>query len=134
DHDCWPKNATLKSTIARSTGTWVTNTMIGMSAALAPSAILRALLSECPDARCRVRDPGIVADLLHVEAAHVVEVLRQPEQVEVPGRVAQELGDDEPPDLHAREEIEPRDAVRAARGGRGQHLRKVRSLRLREPG
>ena len=42
DHDCCPKNATLKSTIASSTGTWVTKMMIGITAALAPRAILRA--------------------------------------------------------------------------------------------
>jgi hypothetical protein len=46
DHDCWPKNAMLKSTMASSVGTCVTNTMSGMTAALIPSAILRAAFSD----------------------------------------------------------------------------------------
>src|SRR5437868_5350364 len=48
DHDCWPKKATLKSTIARLVGAYVTNTMSGMRAALAPSAALRDTLTEAP--------------------------------------------------------------------------------------
>src|SRR6185369_11622210 len=48
DHDCWPKNAMLNSTIARPVGACVTNMMSGMTAALAPSAILRARLTDAP--------------------------------------------------------------------------------------
>ena len=48
DQDCWPKNAMLKRTMASSTGTWVTKMMSGMTAALAPSAILRAELIGGP--------------------------------------------------------------------------------------
>ena len=54
---------------------------------------------QAADAGRGVGDPGEGADRLDVEAARVVEILRQPEQVEVPGRVAQELGDDEAPGL-----------------------------------
>src|SRR6185437_1345113 len=46
--DCCPKNAMLKITIAISTGVRVTKYAIGISAALAPSAILRANSTECP--------------------------------------------------------------------------------------
>src|SRR6266849_3804162 len=48
DHDCWPKNATLKSTIARLVGAYVTNMMRGITAALAPSASLRDTFTEEP--------------------------------------------------------------------------------------
>ena len=122
DHDCWPKNAMLKSTIASSTGTWVTKMMSGITAALAPSAILRAELTDAPareqparepaadqaaDAGRGIRDPRVVADLLHVEAARVVEILRQPEEVEVPGGVGEELRHDETPDLAEPQQAEP---------------------------
>ena len=48
DHDCWPKNAMLKSTIARPVGASGTRTMSGITAALAPSATLRAALTGVP--------------------------------------------------------------------------------------
>ena len=42
DHDCWPKYARLKIARAHPTGTPGTNTIAGITTALAPSAILRA--------------------------------------------------------------------------------------------
>src|SRR6266545_7327627 len=48
DHDCWPKKAMLKSTIARLVGAYVTNTMSGITAALAPRAALRDRLTDDP--------------------------------------------------------------------------------------
>jgi hypothetical protein len=99
DHDCWPKKAMLNNTMAHSTGTRVTKMITGIIAALRPSASLRDRLTErplrinqlenqppvrlpMPDAR---RAPGVVADLFHVESARVVEILRQPRDVEEPG-------------------------------------------------
>src|SRR5271157_6001828 len=49
DQDCWPKNATAKSTMAHWTGAWVTKKIHGMSAALEPSASLREKSSEWPE-------------------------------------------------------------------------------------
>ena len=88
-----------------------TNRTAGITAALRPSAILRARSSgisrvssqldshppdETADAGRGIRNPGERADRLDVEAARVVEIFRQPEQIEVPRRVAEELRDDEP--------------------------------------
>src|SRR5947207_14251881 len=48
DHDCWPKNAMLNSTMASSTGVLVTKYATGIMAALNPSASLRDKLSVSP--------------------------------------------------------------------------------------
>src|SRR5437016_3794114 len=50
DHDCCPKNATLNSAIAISTGELVTNATKGITAALNPSAIFREKFNDFP--RC----------------------------------------------------------------------------------
>ncbi len=78
---------------------------------------------KAPDSGCRIRNPRVVADMLHVEAAHVVEILRQPEEVEVPGRIAHELGEDQHLHLaHAQEHPANdsclRDQPRVQRGDR----------------
>ena len=72
-----------------------TSMTTGINSALKPSAILRAISRDLPrreqttgklsaqkaaDARCSVRNPRVVTDLLDVEFARVVEILRQPEQ------------------------------------------------------
>src|SRR6185312_4990631 len=54
-----------------------------------------------------VGDPRIVADLANVKAAGVVEILWQPEEKEVPGRVAHELREDECLDIRQADDIEP---------------------------
>ena len=71
------------------------------------------------------------AHRLDVEAARVVEVLRQPEQVEVPGGVAQELRDDEAPGLPEAQELQPAQR-RLLRAGRGEHRLELRALRVAE--
>ena len=48
DHDCWQKNAMLKSSIASRTGTSGTSITTGINTALSPSAILRAKSSDRP--------------------------------------------------------------------------------------
>ena len=119
----------LNSAIAQPTGTPGTNRISGMTIALAPSAIFRArssgsspcsrrLESQPPHERAeagrRRRDPAERADGLDVEAARVVEVFRQPEEVEVPGGVAQELRDDQAPGLAEAQEAQPRQILRRA--------------------
>src|SRR5438128_10933346 len=51
DQDCCPKNATLKSAIAISTGERDTKATSGITAALIPRAVLRAKFNERP--RCK---------------------------------------------------------------------------------
>ena len=131
DHDCCPKNAMLNSTMAMSTGDHVTKMTSGMTAALAPSAILREKFERmaAPDqpageppahetayARRSIGNPREVADALGIEAADVVQILRQPEEVEVPGGVAEKLGRHQTPDLAVGEELEPRNAGGRLRG------------------
>ena len=101
DHDCCPKKAMLKSTIARPVGACVTKMMSGIRAALAPSATLRDRFTDVP--RCNnqlenhppARHPTPAAasiqhrpDLLHFEAPDVVEILGS-QNNKIPGGVAQ---------------------------------------------
>jgi len=64
--------------------------------------------TEAANAGCGVRDPGESADGFDIEPARVVEVLRQPEEVEIPCGIAEELGDDEAAGLAEAEEVQPR--------------------------
>src|ERR1019366_6542988 len=59
----------------------------------------------------RVRNPGEIADLFGVEVAHVVQVLGQPEEVEIPGCVAQELGAHQAPHLREAKQADPSHAL-----------------------
>ena len=118
-----------------------------MRTALAPSAILRARSrgrfalqqpagepapAQAADARRRRRDPAERRHRLDVEAARVVEVLRQPEQVEVPRGVAQELRDHDAPGLAEAQQLQPAQLV--SRGARGtEHRLDLAALRLAEP-
>ena len=56
DQDCWPKNATLKRTMAQLTGTCVTSRIAGITAALSPSASLREKFTERPSAMSRLEN------------------------------------------------------------------------------
>src|SRR5215475_10926411 len=56
DHDCCPKKAMLNSTIASSTGVFVTKNATGITAALRPNAILREKFSERPDFTSRLEN------------------------------------------------------------------------------
>ena len=130
DQDCWPKNARLNSTIAHSTGTCVTKMMPGITPRERPSASLREKFDrtaareqparepaaeQAADAGRGERHPRVVADLLHVESARVVEVLRQPGDVEEPRGVGQELRADESPDLPQCRAGRPRGAATCGR-------------------
>ena len=112
DQDCWPKNAMLNSTMASSTGACVTKKTNGMTAALSPSASLREKFSECrrraaggwktsrPQGSRRRRrhtESRRSADVPGIESAHIVQILGQPEQIKVPGRIAQKLGENQAP-------------------------------------
>src|SRR5262245_42534848 len=58
---------------------------------------------------CRIRNPGIISHLLGIKTTRIVEILRHPEKVKVPGGVAQKLPQDQPPELWKGEKAEPRD-------------------------
>ncbi len=95
DHDCWQKKAMLNNASAQPTGTCGTSITTGINNALSPSANFRAKSSEWPprsnvlDSQPPTEPPtpdaayGIhayAAYMLHVEAAHIVQILRQPER------------------------------------------------------
>src|SRR5204863_9499050 len=64
--------------------------------ASAPEQTAGAPASEkAADARCGVRNPRIITDVLDIEAASIIEVFREPEKHEIPGRVAHEFRDHE---------------------------------------
>src|SRR5690348_11383604 len=54
-----------------------------------------------------VGDPGEGADGFDIEAAGIVEILGEPEEIEVPGGIAEELRGNESPDLRKGQEPEP---------------------------
>ena len=71
-----------------------------------PNTSLRAKSSDAPaaqqlarapaarraaDARGRVGNPSVITHLLHIEVAHVIKVLGQPEEQKEPGRIAHEF-------------------------------------------
>src|SRR5215469_962914 len=62
---------------------------------------------EAADAGKCIRNPGEGADTFDVESARVVEILRQPEEVEIPSGVAQELRGHQAPDLRNPKKPEP---------------------------
>src|SRR5580658_843358 len=64
---------------------------------------------EASDACGGVGDPGYGADGFDVEVARVVEIFWQPEEIEVPGGVAEEFCGDDAPGFFEAEQIEPRD-------------------------
>ena len=118
-----------------------------MRTALAPRAIFRAWSkgsfspqqpageptpAQAADSRRRRRDPGEGRDRLDVEAARVIEVLRQPEQVEVPRRVAQELGDHDAPGLAVTQQVEP-GQFRLGVGGRTEDRLDLPAFDVAEP-
>src|SRR5256885_1621215 len=83
-----------------------------------------------PAAARRVRQPRVGADLVDVEVPRVVEVLRQPRDVEEPGRVGQELRAHQPPHLAPGEQRGPARAQdRARREGRAR----IRPIPPRRP-
>src|SRR5437868_5367984 len=57
DHDCCPKNATLKRKMTHDTDTCGTSITHGIIAALKPSAIFRAALTECPRRNSQLESP-----------------------------------------------------------------------------
>ena len=128
DQLCWPKNARLKMAMTSATepaaGTSITQ---GMHAALSPSAILRAALTDRPrdeqparqpsaaqaaDARRRIGDPADRRRLLQIEAMRLEQIFGQPEEVEIPGAVAEELRADDP--THFPAGCQPRDRADTA--------------------
>src|SRR5580658_3068300 len=64
---------------------------------------------EASDACGGVGDPGYGADGFDVEVARVVEIFWQPEEIEVPGGVAEEFCGDDAPGFFEAQQIEPRD-------------------------
>ena len=127
--------------MAQAMGARVTSRIIGITAALRPSEILRATFSvkfladqvagepasdEAADARGGVGDPGDGAYGFDVEVAHVVEIFGEPEEIEVPSGVGQEFCGYYAPGFFEAEQIEPADffyGCRIGRGGPGEFFR-----------
>ena len=111
-----------------------------MTPALMPRAIFRAAFTERAALNQAAREPSAQqaanssggignprerAHLFGVEVAHVIEIFRQPEDIEVPGGVTKKLGDDQSRDLRMTQKIEPMDrlaAVALRRKNFGQFL------------
>src|SRR5437660_217706 len=55
--------------------------------------------AQTADPRRGVGHPGKCADSFDVEATRVVQVFREPEKIEIPGRITEEFGDDDAPKL-----------------------------------
>src|SRR4026207_1634751 len=134
--------AVLKNTMARLSGEGTMSSATGMRAALIPRVILRALSrvrclagSRPADPAAdkpsrtgeRVGNPRVVADLLDVQSALVVEILWKPENEEKPGGIGKEFRRDQSPHLTVTQEIDPPDSRN------GRRLGGVRRLVIFEP-
>ena len=144
DHDCWPAKAMLKSTITNCTGECITSRIDGITPALMPSAIFREAFTEGPAGSAgskTIRPAGSRFPPLRTESTQTPQpvwcrsgctsykILRQPENVEVPGGITQKLGDHQAGDLRIAQKIDPMDRLRAGDFGARTSASSSRSSR-----
>src|ERR1043166_7408125 len=91
-----------------------------------------AAAAQATDPGCDGRNPGESSNCFHIEAASVVKVLGEPEEIKVPACIGEEFGEHDAPRFAKAKELEP---WNGPLGGRtdGSFSVRVLPLRLGQP-